>query len=69
MFQEFTTYLEKMTTLRKALVDRDFEYFVIEHEAEGVTDGDADKLDALTRRLSENPKSVQATSGREPRAG
>jgi hypothetical protein len=51
-----------MTTLRKALADGDLETFIAEREAEGVPDGDADKLADLTRRLSETPKSVKRTS-------
>jgi hypothetical protein len=51
-----------MTTLRKALADGDLEKFIAEREAEGVPDGDADKLADLTRRLAETPKSVQRTS-------
>ena len=51
-----------MTTLRKALADGDLEAFIVEREAEGVPNGDADKLADLTRRLSETPKSVKRTS-------
>jgi hypothetical protein len=51
-----------MTSLRKALADGDLEKFIAEREAEGVPDGDADKLADLTRRLSETPKSVKRTS-------
>jgi hypothetical protein len=58
-----------MTTLRKALADGNLEAFIAEREAEGVPDGDADKLADLTRRLSETPKSVKRTSKREPNAG
>ena len=55
--------------LREALTKGDLERFIAEREAEGVPVGDADKLDALTRRLSETPKSVQRTSKREPSGG
>ena len=58
-----------MTPLREAVAHGRLERFIAEREAEGVPDGDADKLDALTRRLSETPKSVQRTSKREPSAG
>ena len=55
--------------LSKARATGEIERFIAEREAEGVPSGDADKLDALTRRLSETPKSVQRTSKREPSAG
>jgi len=42
--------------------------FISEREAEGVPDGDADKLADLTRRLSETPKSVKRTSKPVPTA-
>jgi hypothetical protein len=57
-----------MTTLRKAIADGDLEKFIAEREAEGVPDGDADKLADLTRRLSETPKSVKRTSKPAPTA-
>jgi hypothetical protein len=55
-----------MVTLRQALADSDLERFIAEREAEGVPDGDADKLADLTRRLSETPKSVKRTSKPAP---
>lgn len=55
-------YSTTMITLRKALADSNLERFIAEREAEGVPDGDADKLAYLTRRLSETPKSVKRTS-------
>lgn len=58
-----------MTSLRKALADGDLEAFITEREAEGVPDGDADKLADLTRRLSETPKSVKRTSKPAPSDG
>jgi hypothetical protein len=58
-----------MVTLRQALADSALERFIAEREAEGVPDGDADKLDALTRRLSETPKSVKRTSKPAARGG
>jgi hypothetical protein len=58
-----------MTTLRKAIADGNLEAFIAEREAEGVPAGDADKAEALTRRLAETPKSVRRTSKREPSAG
>lgn len=68
----FLTLLYKagMLTLReaRALGDSAMEQFIAEREAEGMAEGDADKLEALTRRLSETPKSVQRTSKREPSA-
>ena len=51
-----------MTTLRQARADSNLERFIAEREAEGVPEGDADKLADLTRRLSETPKSVKRTS-------
>ena len=51
-----------MVTLRQAIADSALERFIAEREAEGVPDGDADKLADLTRRLSETPKSVTRTS-------
>lgn len=56
------------TSLRKAIADGDLEKFIAEREAEGVPDGDADKLADLTRRLSETPKSVKRTSKPVPSA-
>ena len=58
-----------MTTLREARENGNLDKFVNERETEGAPAGDADKLDILTRRLSETPKSVQRTSKREPSAG
>jgi hypothetical protein len=51
-----------MQTLSAARLSGDIEAFIAEREAEGVPDGDADKLADLTRRLSETPKSVKRTS-------
>lgn len=51
-----------MTTLRKALADGNLERFIAEREAEGQAPGDADKAEALTRRLTETQKSVKRTS-------
>lgn len=59
----------KKTTLTEARQGGDIEGFIAEREAEGAPPGDADKLDALTRRLSETPKSVKRTSKRDDRAG
>jgi|688.fasta_scaffold2061792_1 hypothetical protein len=56
-------------TLRQAITDANLERFIAEREAEGVPDGDADKLIDLTRRLSETPKSVRRTSKPVPDAG
>ncbi len=58
-----------MTSLRKARDSDQLERFIAEREAEGVPDGDADKLADLTRRLSETPKSVRRTSKRDASAG
>ena len=58
-----------MVTLKQAIADSNLERFIAEREAEGMHVGDADKLEALTRRLSETPKSVMRTSKREPSAG
>ena len=56
-----------MVTLRQALADSNLERFIAEREAEHAPDGDSAKLDALTRRLSETPKSVKRTSKPVPR--
>ena len=58
-----------MTTLRKAIADGELETFIAEREAAGAPDGDAAKLDDLTRRLSETPKSVKRTSKPVPSGG
>jgi hypothetical protein len=58
-----------MTTLREAIAKKELEHFIAEREAEGQPAGDADKAEALTRRLAETPKSVRRTSKREPNAG
>ncbi len=57
-----------MANLRKAIADGDLEGFIREREAEGAPPGDAAKLDDLTRRLSETPKSVKRTSKPVPSA-
>jgi plasmid stabilization system protein ParE len=56
-------------TLREARDADDLERFIAEREAEKQAPGDADKLGALTRRLSETPKSVKRTSKRAASAG
>lgn len=58
-----------MATLKQAIAENDLERFIAEREAEGAPAGDAAKLDALTRRLSETPKSVRRTSKPVPSAG
>lgn len=61
--------MKQSLSLRKAREANDLERFIGEREAEGVPDGDADKLTDLTRRLSETPKSVKRTSKPVPGDG
>lgn len=51
-----------MTTLRDARAKSDIEGFIAEREAEGVPDGDADRLNLAVRRLAETPKEARKAS-------